>query len=164
MSFLSWDDEFNAIMFATGHGARLRAKLPKLWLKFGGRRLLEWHALPFSRGSQLMPGFKGCNDLIPPDVAVSLAASGCELLVHQDSSAASETVARLSSLRTPFATHESVRSRSCSSVSGSAAHKSRACRHDGVARVVRGFGIRMFWRLVQTSRMRSGSTIAEERR
>ena len=34
-----------AIIYAAGRGMRLRADVPKILLEFGGRTLLEWHAL-----------------------------------------------------------------------------------------------------------------------
>lgn len=34
-----------AIIYAAGRGTRLRADVPKILLEFGGRTLLEWHAL-----------------------------------------------------------------------------------------------------------------------
>ena len=34
-----------AIIYAAGRGTRLRLDTPKILLEFGGRTLLEWHAL-----------------------------------------------------------------------------------------------------------------------
>lgn len=34
-----------AIIYAAGRGTRLQSDSPKILLKFGGKTLLEWHAL-----------------------------------------------------------------------------------------------------------------------
>jgi choline kinase len=34
-----------AIIYAAGRGTRLQSDSPKILLEFGGRTLLEWHAL-----------------------------------------------------------------------------------------------------------------------